>query len=137
MSHPGAVLQEAVFAALRSSSAVASAFGEAPRIYDRVPANHKLPYITIGDIQLIDDTHCEAAWEAFVTTHVWSEKVGKPEAMRIADAVGEALNAELTLDGFVCTDWQFRDTRIFTEPDGLTTHAVVTHRYLIDQSVGD
>lgn len=106
------------------------------RIYDRVPTKHTLPYITIGDIQILDDSHCVQAFEAFVTTHVWSDKVGKPEAHRIAGAVMDALNVELEFAGFACTVFQFRDTRIFAEPDGLTTHAVVTHRYLIDLAAG-
>lgn len=137
MSGPDAALQEAVFSALKESQAVLAALGGADaqrRVYDRVPAKWVLPYITIGEIQILDDTHCEAAWEAFVTTHVWSDKVGKPEAQLIAAAVGTALNAQLTLPGFVCVDWAFRDRRYITEPDGLITHGVNTHRYLIDQA---
>jgi hypothetical protein len=134
MTHPGVALQAAIFSALINSADIAAAFVVAPRVYDRVPTGVTLPYITIGDIQLVDDTHCEAAWEAFVTTHVWSEAPGKPEASRIADAVGSALDVELVIAGFVCVHFEHRDTRTFTEPDGLTTHAVVTHRYLIDQA---
>lgn len=132
MAHPGAALQRAVFKMLRDSAVVTTALGGSSRVYDRVPANARLPYITIGEIQIVDDANCGPAWEAFVTTHAWSEAVGKPESQGIADAMGEALNAQLSVDGFTCTDWQFRDARTFTEPDGLTTHAVITHRYLID-----
>jgi len=138
MSGPDAALQQAIFSALTESQAVLAALGgtdAARRVYDRVPTRYVLPYITIGEIQILDDTHCDAAWEAFVTTHVWSDKVGKPEAQLIAGAVGEALNTELTLPGFICVDWAFRDRRYITEPDGLTTHGVNTHRYLIDQAL--
>lgn len=134
MTHPGAALQRAVYSALSTSVDVTAAFGAAPRIYDRVPPTFTLPYINLGELQVIDDTHCEAAWEAFVTTHVWSEAVGKQEAERIADAVGAALDTELEIAGFRCVHFEHRDTRTLTEPDGLTTHAVLTHRYLIDQA---
>lgn len=137
MSGPDAALQEAVVSALRSDAGVLAALaGVNPerRIYDRVPTKWVLPYITIGEIQIIDDTHCEAAWECFVTTHVWSDKVGKPEAQAIGAAVGAALNAQLQMGGFVCVDWQFRSRSYLLEEDGLTTHGVITHRYLIDQA---
>jgi len=140
MSGPDAALQQAVFKTLAESADVLAALGGADakrRVYDRVPAKYVLPYITIGEIQILDDTHCEAAWEAFVTTHVWSDKVGKPEAQAVGAAVGEALNAELRLPGFVCVDWQFRSRSYITEPDGLITHGVITHRYLIDQRAED
>lgn len=133
---PGRPLQRAWFSTLREDLDLAALMGEAPRVYDRVPAGAALPYIQIGDIQLVDDSHCEAAWEAFVTTHVWSEAVGKPQAQEIADLVG-ALFHEAALDlgdDFVCVLAEFRDARIFTESDGLTTHGVLTHRVLIDQA---
>lgn len=137
MSGPDAALQEAVVSALRSDAAVLAALagvGPERRIYDRVPAKWVLPYITIGEIQIIDDTHCEAAWECFVTTHAWSVAVGKPEAQLIGAAVGAALDAELSIAGFICVDWQFRSRSYLLEEDGLTTHCINTHRYLIDQA---
>jgi hypothetical protein len=139
VASPDEALQKAVFSALTSNEAVLAALAgadPAKRVYDRVPAKYVLPYITIGEIQVLDDTHCEAAWEAFVTTHAWSDKVGKGEVQRIGGAIGEALNAALVIPGFVCTEFQFRERRYFTEPDGLTTHGVIVHRYLIDQAVG-
>lgn len=134
MTHPGVALQQAVFSALTNSAELEAAFGAPPRVYDRVPPNVILPYVTIGELQIVDDTHCEAAWEAFTTTHVWSEAPGKPEASRIADALGSALDSELAIAGFRVVHWEHRDTRTFTEPDGLTTHGVIGHRYLIDQA---
>lgn len=137
MARPDEALPQAVFRTLSADAAVLAALGGADasrRIYDRVPSKYVLPYITIGEIQIVDDTHCEAAWEAFVTTHAWSEKIGRGEAQRIGAAIGEALDAELVIPGFVCVVWQFRTARYFTEPDGLTAHGLVEHRYLIDQA---
>lgn len=133
---PDEALQVAVFSALSSNAAVLAALGGADaarRIYDDPPSKYVLPYITLGEIEINDDTNCGPAWEAFVTTHVWSEKVGMAEVKRIGAAVGAALDVQLTIAGFICTDWQFRNRRYFREPDSLTKHGVVLHRYLIDR----
>jgi hypothetical protein len=154
MASVGEALQRAVFRALRDDASLAALFvgGEA-RIFDRVPppdsddslqANRRkpaFPYITIGDDELIDDGNgCARAWEATCTVHVWSRAVGKVEAKALADAVAYALGGapEITSppiapNGFTVVDWAWRDTRTFTDPDGLTTHSVLTFRYLIDE----
>lgn len=131
---PGDALQRAVVRTLTQDQALTAAFEAPPRVYDRVPSKYVLPYITLGDIQILDDSHCEAAWEAFVTVHVWSDKVGKPEAQRLGALIGAALSAEIAIDDFVCVLAEFREKRVFSEPDGLTVHGVVTTRYLIDQA---
>lgn len=135
-------LQRAVVATLKADARVLVALG-GPRIYDRPPNSHVVagrhidgppfPYVTIGDDDIIDDSNtCERAYEAYVTVHVWSREVGRREAKRIGDAVARALNSELTLSGFVCIHHEFRSARYFPDPDGLTTHGVLTARYLID-----
>lgn len=137
MSAPDEALQEAVFNALKADEAVLAALGGANasrRIYDEVPPKYVLPYIMLGEVQIVDDTNCGPAWEVFVTTHVWSEAVGFPEVKRIGGAVGAALDAQLTLDGFICTEWQFRTRSYNREGDGLTKHGVIVHRYLIDKA---
>lgn len=132
--HPDEALQEAVVAALLGNASLQGFFNGRPRVFDRVPKGAVLPYIQIGEIQIVDDSDCIAAWEAYVTTHIWSEKPGKKEAQALGKLVGPALNVELTIPGFVCTVFEFRDTRYLADPDGLTTHGVLTHRYLIDQA---
>ncbi|MGE0828942.1 MAG: DUF3168 domain-containing protein [Hyphomonadaceae bacterium] len=135
---PAAALQRAVFAALSDSPA-------GLRVFDRIPQPNpneaeaayrrrvQMPYVTIGDDDIIDDSNaCFAASEAFVTVHVWSGAVGKMEAKAIGGAVRDALSVELAIDGFICTEAEFRDARYFTDPDGVTTHGVLSFRYLID-----
>lgn len=132
--HPDEALQEAVVAALEADASLRMFFSGKPRVFDRVPKNALFPYIQIGEIQIVDDSNCIPAWETYVTTHIWSEKPGKKEAQAIGKLVGPALNVELTIPGFVCTVFEFRDARYLTDNDGLTTHGVLTHRYLIDQA---
>jgi len=141
---PDKPLQEAVFAALKASSAVSTLVGS-KGVYDSVPKPKTgeteeayqrrvpMPYVTIGDDDIVDDsTGCFAAWDCEVTVHVWSRKVGKTEAKSVGGAVYDALNVELVIAGFVCTEFEFRDAIYFADPDGVTTHGVIKFRYLID-----
>ena len=142
----GEALQRAVFAKLTADDGMRAAFGgDAPRVYDAVPPplpsetdaayqrRLRFPYVTIGDDEIIDDsTSCATAYEAAVTVHVWSRAVGRIEAKRIAGAVRDALDAALLLDCHVVTEHAHRSTRFVRDPDGVTTHAVVELRYLID-----
>lgn len=135
-------LQERVFATLRTSAAVTAKVG--PRIFDRVPdapppnapqQRAIFPHIVIGEDELNDDSDgCGVAFEAIVTVHVFSRAVGKAEAKTIGAAVRAALDAQLEISGVACRDddSHFRSARYFTEPDGLTTHGVLTFRYVFD-----
>lgn len=138
-------LQRAIFATLRADADLRTIFGAAPRVFDAVPAPDQnepeaeyrrrvpMPYITIGDDDIVDDsTTCARAFEATSRVHVWSRAVGRPEAKRIGDRITIALDATLTITGFVCTEHEFRSARYFTDPDGVTTHGVIEHRFLID-----
>lgn len=141
---PAAPLQVAVMEALRGDAGLAAAFGCAPRVYDRPPNSHqddagreidgpRFPYLTGAEVEIYDDSNtCAAAFEAFVTVHVWSREVGQPEAKRLGDAVAAALNTELQIEGFICTHHEFRSARYLPDPDGLTTHGVIVVRLLID-----
>lgn len=124
---PTAALQEAVVKALNTK------FSGRAKVYDRVPTKHDLPYITVGSIETNDDSHCDAAWECFVTCHAWSDKVGKPEINGLNSDIAEAIGLELTIAGFVCVLGEFQTADSFTDGDGLTMHGVVRCRYLIDQ----
>lgn len=126
---PSLDLQKAINARLRSQvPAVAS------RVYDEVPQGVTFPYIELGEFQTLDDgAQCHDAVEVFATLHAWSRSRGQVEAKTIAGAMRAALHeAELNLGA----DWQFleiahQDTRCLKDPDGRTSHAVLTFRALI------
>lgn len=146
MADLAGALQRAVFSALRDSDTMLAAFGsERPRVFDSIPQPEpneteaayrkrvRMPYVTIGDDQIIDDsTTCEKAWEVFVTVHVWSRAVGRIEAKSIGSAIEETLDTTLTIDGFVVKEHELRDARYPIDPDGVTTHGIIVLRYLID-----
>lgn len=129
MSDPSLPLQGAYVARLKSQ--VSEIAG---RVYDRIPPTATFPYFQIGDIQTVSDgAGCLDATEVYVTLHIWSRAVGQVESRRLAAAARTALHGWLpTLEGFRVVEHEHRDTRTLDDPDGITSHAVLTFRALID-----
>lgn len=129
MGDPSLALQGAINLKLRAE--VAAIGG---RVFDEVPANVAFPYVELGEFQTVDDgAQCLDAVEIFATLHVWSRGRGQVEAKQIGGAVRGAIHeAELALGA----DWQFleiahQDTRYLKDPDGRTSHGVLTFRALV------
>lgn len=103
------------------------------RIYDDVPSGAKLPYITVGDDDIVDEaTTCSKLYEANVTVHVWSEDVGKPEAKTLGSYVRQALDTEITVAGYVVQSGYFV-TAVYRPGDTpKKTEGVLAFTYLID-----
>lgn len=134
MADPSLALQGAINTRLRAQvPAVAG------RVFDHVKSDVVFPYIELGEFQTVDDgAQCHDGMEVYATLHVWSRPkdnvtpAGQVEAKTIAGAVRGALHeAELDLGAA----WQFleiahQDTRYLKDPDGLTSHAVLTFRAL-------
>lgn len=107
------------------------------KVYDRVQPDTAYPYVSIGEIQALDDgTPCIDGLEVFATLHVWSNKPGKVEAARIVHAVRAALHDKpLSLDEpYRLVLIEHQDTRIFDDPTPLITHGVMTFRALIERA---
>ena len=124
----GPELQKAIVAVLKAAPVVAGG-----NVYDRVPPSNPYPRITVGDEQTVDNGNtCSDGWEIYADVHVWSQTVGKVEAKQImAEAVPRLLGIS-TIPGFTILTTELDAHRIFTEPDGLTTHGVITIRFVID-----
>lgn len=129
MSDPSLPLQGAYVARLRSQISDVS-----NRVYDSIPVDAVFPYLNIGDIQTISDgADCLDSTEVFVTLHIWSRAKGQVEARRLSAVVRTALHEWLPeLEGFRVVEHEHRDTRTLDDPDGITSHAVLTFRALID-----
>jgi hypothetical protein len=134
LSEPSLALQKAVFATLTSNSAVASVIGQ--RVFDRVAVDSAFPYIRIGIDQTVaeDQDRVEECVEVFAQVDVFSRAQGKVEAKNIAGAIVRALNANtLTItDSYELQDFRHVDTRFLDDPDGLSTHAVLSFRALVE-----
>lgn len=140
MSDPSEALQDAIEAALRASPALLAAMGgDRVRLYTlSAPAGATYPYVVIGEDQISDDaTACAASSEAFTTVHAWARPDGavqdaRIQAKRMAAAVRDALVALPGVAGFDLVLAEFETTRHLTDPDGLTAHSVISHRFLLD-----
>lgn len=123
-------LQKAIYAALTSAPAVVDG-----NVFDQVPERNPFPRVTIGDEQVIDDsTSCQDGWEVSTDVHCWSrpETGSKLEVKQVAAAVVTRVMAISEVAGFNLVLLTHETTRVFRDPDGLTEHAVVTFRALID-----
>ncbi len=100
MSDPALSLQIAILGILKADAAVDALVAD--RIFDRVPPDAVVPYISFGPRQAIsDDALCLDGYEVFVQIDAWSRIVGQTEAQSIAGAVREALrDIEVVLIGF-------------------------------------
>lgn len=132
MTAPDYALQDAVFDALVADAGVGALIGD--RIYDRVPAEPVFPYCSFGPSDITDvSDDCTDAWEIFLQIDCWSRAVGFPEVRQIAKAVRDALHdAELTLTDNALAALELQGNRTFRDPDGLTSHAALTLRALIE-----
>lgn len=130
MTSPSLAIQGAIVTQLRADVALDGLIAD--RVYDRIPAGAAFPYVTIGESQEIGNfADCYDGSETFQDVHVWSRSVGMPETKNIASAIRASLHeASLSLDGHTLELIQFRDLRILRDPDGITTHGVLTFRIL-------
>lgn len=126
-------LQKAVFAALTTDTDILAQLG-GPHVYDRVPADAQLPYITLGDGTWRDwSTSTEVGAEHDLRLHVWVRDGGRSVVRTIADTVHARLNDQaLSLDLGVLINLRFQNARILTDPDGETWHGVLSYRAVTD-----
>lgn len=120
----------------------ATVMAEVTEVFDRVPDGaarwgNKQAYISMGPVDAVDDdAECIIGGSHSAQVNVWSRKPGSVHCKQIVDAVKSALHekdADLGDYGLV----QMRVTlrRVFQDPDGLTTHGVVTIEADIEEDV--
>lgn len=133
MADPSLELQGALVTALKADPNVSALIAD--RVYDRAPEGAVFPFVQIGLFQTLEDgAECINGTEVFADLHVWSRSVGQVEAKRIASEIHSLFHdSDLTLASFTVVDFRHRTTRLMSNDDGETTHAVVTFRLLIDE----
>jgi hypothetical protein len=128
-----AALQKAIVGRLKGDAPLTAIVSG--RVYDRVPAGATLPYVTIRNIQAVDDgAECINGHEVFLDLDVWSNAVGKVQASQAASAVRSALHeAPLVLDEpHALVEIMHRDTNVGDGGDELLTRARITFRALVE-----
>lgn len=123
----GTEIQTAVYGALTAGPAIAGG-----RVYDRVPSAPTFPYLTIGSEQIIDDGNaCGDGWEVFAEVHFWSQAFGYPEVKGLMAEATPRLAGIDSVPGLTVIAAAVESTRVFRDPDGLTSHGVITVRFVI------
>jgi Protein of unknown function (DUF3168) len=128
-------LQAAIVKQLKADPLVASLVNG--RIYDQVPSMPSFPYISIGPVDMqTDDADCITGFSLFQQLDVWSRDVGFPECKKIMDAARVALHdqeAVMPLANHAMVFLEHRSTREFRDPDGLTSHGVLSFEASIER----
>jgi hypothetical protein len=138
MASPANELQAAVFGLLTADAGVAALVGT--RIYDRVPmASDVPPYITFGPAdEYEDDADCIRSSNHSLQIDVWSEKQGGfKECKEITHAVNLAIHqVSVNLPSHALTELRVTRRLHFRDPDGITSHGVVTVGAIIEENNG-
>ncbi|MCK8779085.1 DUF3168 domain-containing protein [Rhizobium sp. NTR19] len=133
MASPSLELQGAIVSRLKASAALTAL--NKGRVYDAVPDNAVFPYVTVGEgDETSDDVDCVDGFEISLDIDVWSRATGFPEAKAISDEIRKALKTpDLTIPTNALVSFRHRQTRFLRDPDGLTSHAVMTFEAIAEQ----
>ncbi len=138
MASPELELQRAIVTRLKADTGLTALVNG---VYDQPPTNAwatpKEGYVTIGEVQFIrDDATCIYGGDVYLTLHAWSRKVGFPECKKIADAVVESLHlAPMTLTTWRLASIMHRQTRVFRDVDGLSSHGVIDFKARVHKPI--
>ncbi|MBY0427905.1 MAG: DUF3168 domain-containing protein [Alphaproteobacteria bacterium] len=126
-------VQESIYGALTSSTALQSLLGSPARLYDLVPPAAVFPYVTFGDVVVKEyDTKDQTGLEQFLTFHVWSRYRGRKELKKIIQTIYDVLhNASLTVTGANYVSCMFQSASTLQENDGLTLHGILRYRIVV------
>lgn len=130
---PDLALQKAILARLAGTAAV-TALVPADAMIDGHGLPSRFPSIRIGEGQVVREPITFAAnhRRAYATLHVWTKAM--PQARAIAGAIVSAIEGTpLSLDsGHRAVSTVVSDGRFMRDPDGETSHGVVTIESLIE-----
>lgn len=129
-------LQKLLFTTLTGNSGIMAIAGG---VYDRVPADQykgKTAYISFGPSDVVEDgADCIASGEHTFQLDVWSKAVGQVEAKRLVFLIYKALHEQsLALTENALAEIRIDFRRVFADPDGLTSHGVVTVTAFIEET---
>jgi hypothetical protein len=133
MSDPSLELQKRLVAALKALAM--TEVGD--RIYDRVPEAAAFPYLSIGDCQVLPDkAGCIDGSEVFLQIDAWSRATNYGETKTIAKQIVARLDdaEDLNVDGYDVIVFELQGVQHLRDPDGMTRHAAITFRTLVQPS---
>ena len=126
-------LQKAVRARLAANASV-TALVPAASILDRNARPNPDPSIIIGEGVAIDETRiARNVQRLYLDLHIWKKEPSTAGVKAIAGAVRTAIHSAKIppTDGFTVGDCYVSSARYLRDPDGETSHAVVTVEALV------
>lgn len=140
MTSPFRELQGAIVVRLKATADVTAIVST--RVFDHVPRapsgeiSATFPFVGIASMSgLTEDADCFPGTAITVDLDCWSRNVGFPQVHDLAEAVKQALHDDdtLTLSVNALANMQIRETRVFRDPDGVTSHAVLSFEAFVEQ----
>lgn len=126
---PELTLQKAIRERLISSAGVV-ALVPADNILDRNQRPNPDPSIILGEGQSVDDgdSISRSLTRVYMDLHLWKKEPSTQGVKALAGAIRSAINGgRLKFDpGFHCVDCRVSSMRFLRDPDGKTSHGVVT-----------
>lgn len=106
------------------------------RVYDNPTGKNDFPYVSFGPSDVVeDDADCITGRIETIQIDCWSRyQGGFKEVKTLADAVKKALHryaGTLTVNALV--EMTVRSVRYFRDPDGLTSHGVITLQAIVEE----
>lgn len=108
----------------------------ADRIYDNPIGKDDFPYVSFGPSDVVeDDADCITGRIETIQIDCWSRyQGGFKEVKTLADAVKKALHryaGEMSVNALV--EMTVQSVRHFRDPDGITSHSVVTVQAIVEE----
>ena len=131
MSDPTLAVQKALRARFIATAAV-TALVPAASILDRNQRPAPDPSIILGEDQVVDDgvTIMRDYVRVYSTIHIWKKENSLVGVKAISGAIRRAIGRVRMLDladpDFTCTDCRLDGARFMRDPDGVTSHGVIT-----------
>ncbi|MCJ8053891.1 DUF3168 domain-containing protein [Shinella curvata] len=133
---PELALQKAVRTRLIGTSAVTDLV-PAGSILDRNQRPAPFPSIVIGEGQSVDEGNSIARTliRVYLDLHIWKKEPSTEGVKAIAGAIRAAIKTPNfgVLEGFHFADCYVQSARFLRDPDGETSHAVVTINALVQE----
>ncbi|WP_430251695.1 DUF3168 domain-containing protein [Neorhizobium sp. DAR64860/K0K1] len=134
---PEVALQTAVRARLIATPGVIALVPSA-NILDRNERPNPRPSIIIGEGQAVDegDTIARTRVRVYMDLHIWIEEPSTAGSKALAGAIRTALRARLVpgYAGIHIPDCRVASARFLRDPDGKTSHGVVTVNAVVEEA---
>lgn len=132
LTDPSLPLQKSISDRLLASPEFQAVFEG--RLFDRIQNNPAFPYSNFGDTQLLPETgEGTDAASSFVTLHVWERFKGFDKVKSGGAIIVKLLHdQDITLPSGQVQSVLLESARYIRDPDGLTSHGILTFEILTD-----